>query len=168
MFSRVPRSPSDIISMEPTCINLEERFGKQYRICWEADGVTKAQWPKEDWPWLMELRCKYGLVYPWGGEILQAMSPHPRIGAQLRRLPFVLHAQGDEETVVRFHIDHIEQVFRLLKPYRRRNLAAAELERLKRIGARTRLGPTRGVQSEHTGLQAPNGPGSIGRVGRRQ
>lgn len=78
--------------MSATCINLAERFGRRYRIGWETEGKTKSEWPREDWPWLMELRCRYGKVYPLGGEILQAMTDKRRIGAQLRRLPCVLHA----------------------------------------------------------------------------
>jgi hypothetical protein len=47
-----------------TCANLEEGFGRRYRIGWEANGATKAQWPREEWPWLMEVRCHRGKVYP--------------------------------------------------------------------------------------------------------
>jgi hypothetical protein len=30
------------------CINLEKRFGRRYRIAFEADGKTKNQWPREE------------------------------------------------------------------------------------------------------------------------
>lgn len=56
---------------QPTCVNLEARFGRRYRIGWEGNGASKGQWPREEWPWLMELRCHRGKVYPWGGELLQ-------------------------------------------------------------------------------------------------
>jgi hypothetical protein len=119
---------------EPTCINLEERFGRRYRIAWEAGGKTKPLWPREEWPWLMELRCHGGKAYPWGGELLQAYTDRRRTGAQLRALPCVLDAKGDDEVVVRFHVDHIEQVLAILKPYRRRQVSEAERERLRALG----------------------------------
>jgi len=134
--------------MSETCINLQERFGRRYRIGWEADGATKAQTPREEWPWLMELLCRHGKVYPWGGELLQACSYTGATGAKLRRLPFVLHAKGGEETVIRFHVDHIEQVLAVLKPYRRRQVSEAEKERLTEMGERFRFSRSDGVQSD--------------------
>lgn len=41
----------------------------------------------------MRLTCRYGEVYPYGGEILQGMTDRPRLGAKLRALPFVLAAR---------------------------------------------------------------------------
>lgn len=141
---------------EPTCINLEARFGRRYRIGWEADGATRYQWQEAERPWLMELRCRYGKVYPWGGELLLAMTDKRRIGAQLRRLACVLQTQGDEEVVIRFHVDDIEQVLALLKPYRRRQVSEAEKERLTAMGERFRFGRTDGVQSEQAALESTN------------
>jgi hypothetical protein len=137
---------------EPTCI---ERFGKRYRIGWEAGGATKGQWPEAERPWLMELRCRFGTIYPKGGEILQAMTDRPRIGAKLRALRCVLSSKGDLETVVSFHVDDIEQVLALLKPYRRRQLSEARREQLRLAGAGHRFkkqGRPCGTQSD---LPAP-------------
>ena len=65
----------------------------------------------------MELRCRYGRVYPKGGEILQAYSDHPRIRAKLRALPCAMSERGDVETVITFHVDDVKQMFSVLKPY---------------------------------------------------
>lgn len=119
---------------EPTCINLQERFGKRYRVGFEANSATRYQWPEGDRAWLLEVRCRYGSVYPKGGEILQAMTPRPRLGAKLRALPCVLTARGDADTVVTFHVDEAPAVFALLKPYRRRQVSASERERLRALG----------------------------------
>ncbi|MFN8626030.1 MAG: hypothetical protein U0587_08630 [Candidatus Binatia bacterium] len=135
--------------MGEPCINLAERFGHLYRIGWEADGKTKSQWAREDWPWLMEIRCRYGAVSPFGG-ILLAMTDKPRIGAQLRRLPCVLHAQGDLEVLIRFHVDHIEQVLALLKPYRRRQVSEEQKRQQAERLAPYRFGKSAAVQSENT------------------
>lgn len=143
-----------------SCINLQERFGDRYRVGWEADGVTKALWPRKDWPWLMELQCHYGTVYPQGGDLLQAMTDRSRIARQLRALPCVLSARGDAETVVRFHVDDIEQVLAVLKPYRRRQVSEAERERLRAVGADHRFKPKAapdGSESDFSELESTNG-----------
>jgi hypothetical protein len=117
-----------------TCINLAERFGRRYRVSFEAGGATKGQWAREDWPWLMEIRGRYGVVYPKGGEILQGMTDRPRMGRKLRALPCVRSVRGDAETIITFRVADAEQVFALLKPYRRRQMSETERERLRRIG----------------------------------
>lgn len=100
-----------------------------YRLKWEADGVTKLQSARGDWLWRMEIRGRNGLVHPFGGELLCAVSRGARIGAKLRALPCVLAARGDEETVVRFHVDHAEAVFAIIKPFRRRHLTPEQRTR---------------------------------------
>jgi hypothetical protein len=141
-----------------TCVNLQERFGQRYRVGWEADGSTRAQWPREEWPWLMELRCHHGKVYPWGGDLLEAVTDGSNIGAQLRRLPFVLATRGHEETVIRFHVDHLPEVLAVLKPYRRRQLSEAEKERLRAMAAPYRFAPGHGVQVPATAPGDANDP----------
>lgn len=116
------------------CIDLQARFGGIYRIGWEGAGATKHAWPREEWPWLMRMRCKYGAVYPYGGDLLQTFTDHPRIGRRLRALPFLLHARGDAETVVRFQLDYLQDVLALLRPYRRRQLSSAHKARLAANG----------------------------------
>jgi hypothetical protein len=115
----------------PWPMDLRTRFGDHYRIGWEASGSTRSGWPKSERSWLLELRCRYGIVYPYGGEILAAWTDRPRIGAKLRALACVLRARGDAETVVTFHVNDAEAVFRILKPYRRRRLSDAQ--RLRNI-----------------------------------
>jgi hypothetical protein len=140
--------------MRETCVNLEERFGRRYRIGWEANGATKHQWPKEEWPWLMELRCQRGKLYPWGGDFLQAWTDRRRTGAQLRALPCVIHAKGDDEGVVRFSVDHIEAVLAVLKPYRRRQLSEAQKKQQAERLAAFRFGKSAAVQSTKPALES--------------
>lgn len=134
-----------------------ERFGRRYRIAWEAKGATKGQWPREEWPWLMELRCHRGKVYPYGGELLQAYTDRWGIGRMLRALPCVLDARGDDETVIRFHVDHIEQVLAVLKPYRRRQVSEAEKERLAGFSKRFGFGAERVSETPKTALESTIG-----------
>jgi hypothetical protein len=152
-----------------TYVNLQERFGHRYRVGWEANGATKGQWPREDWPWLMEIPCRYGLIYPKGGEILQAMTGRPNIRAELRALPVILSSRGDLETVVTFRVDDAEQVFALLKPYRRRQVSDAERDRLRALSARHGF-PRKDRQdigaSERDGLESTIGSENDSSYGR--
>ncbi len=151
---------------EPTCINLAERFGRRWRIGWEANGATKAQWPKEDWPWLMEIPCRRGRVWPQGGEILAAVGTGRNVGGKLRRLPCVLSARGDFETVVTFHVNDIEAVLAILKPYRRRQLSEAQKARQVERLAAFRFAKSAAVQSENTApestIEPPDDTGTGG------
>lgn len=105
--------------MPTTCINLAERkrFSHRYRIGHEEQA---AEWPPADRHWLARILCRYGHVGAQGGERLYAFTSRPRIGAQLRVLPFVEKAQGDAEVRVVFHLNHLAAVLAILKPYRRR------------------------------------------------
>ncbi len=141
---------------ESACISLAERFGRRFRLSWEANGATKTQWTPEDRPWLLEIRGRHGVVYPKNGEILQAMSYRPRIARQLRALPCVLTARGDVETVVTFHVVDAEAVFALLKPYRRRQVAEAQRQRLATVGKRFRFSGQHGVESAFPALESTN------------
>ena len=105
------------------CIDLIAKAGRRYRTAYElpTDLRTEAHgWPRDDWPWLARILCHHGHVGVHGGERLYAFTDHPRIGAQLRALPFIERAQGDAEVRVVFHVDHQVAVLKVLKPYRRR------------------------------------------------
>lgn len=113
--SESKRPPASVI--EPTCIDLREQFGARYRITFERH---YKQWPRRDWPWFARILCRHGFIAPFGGELLQAFTDRPRIGRRLRSLPFILHARGDDETVILFHISHVAEVLAILQPRRRR------------------------------------------------
>jgi hypothetical protein len=138
-----------------TCIDLLARFGHRYRVAYELppDLRTEAHgWPREQWPWLARIACRYGHVGAQGGDRLYAFTARPRIGAQLRALPFIERAQGDVEVRVVFHVDHLAEVLAILRPRTRRQVSAAERERLATVGsaalARHRAGGN--VQSDLT------------------
>jgi hypothetical protein len=62
-------------------VDLRARFGDRFRVRVEADAATLSAWPEAERVWLLEIRCWYGIVYPFGGEILAAWTDHPRVGA---------------------------------------------------------------------------------------
>jgi hypothetical protein len=120
----------------PTCVDLQARFGRRYRVSFEASGVTRSQWPEADRAWLLEIRCRRGVVYSQGGDVLAAVTDRPLIGRRLRRLPCILSVRGDIETIVTFHVDDAPAVFAQLHPYRRRQVSTAERQRLAALSAR--------------------------------
>lgn len=147
-------SPSAPV-IEAICIDLRERFGDRYRIAFEEQ---YRRWPQRDWPWLARIRCRHGFVAPFGGELLQAFTGRPRIGRRLRSLPFVLHARGDHETVIRFHISDVAEVLAILQPRRRRPALGDEQKaRLIADGqaALTRWRAQAKAQSAQTRLESP-------------
>ena len=151
--------------MGVSCINLSERFGHRFRITFEEQ---VAEWPVAERPWLARIACKYGHVGVQGGDRLHAFTDRPRLGAQLRALPFIERAQGDVEVRVVFDASHLAAVLAILKPYRRRQVSAAERERLRAMGEAHRFQASHGVQGDLTapesthacGARAAEGPGS--------
>jgi hypothetical protein len=111
------------------CVNLALTFPR-YRIHWEADGVTKPDWPRADWPWLMEIPCKYGLVHPHGGTVLTAVSTSRRISKRLKALACIHKTAGDpDEMRAWFDVKDAKTVLTIMKP--RRNRTGANLEHLR-------------------------------------
>ena len=120
----------------PGCVNLAEHFGRRYRIGWEADGATKSQWAAEERPWLMEIRCRYGVIHPLGGEILcGVVTDHSGVARRLTLLPCIRQTRGDGvELRVHFHVEDAPAVFAVMRPYRRRQVSEGERARLRAIG----------------------------------
>ena len=123
----------------PTCLNLKERFGANYRIHRE-EGATIGD------PWGLLIPCRYGHIYPWGGDRLAAsIDGHKGIppdehrpalcrglagwrlrrgNRSVRRFPFCRGCQDYASQARRTH----------LSPERK----AAAIERLARINAERR------------------------------
>ena len=141
---------------EPTCINLAEQYGNRYRIAYEEQW---AEWPAAERPWLARIACKNGHVGVQGGDRLHAFTDRPRLGAQLRALPFIERAQGDVEVRVVFDASHLAAVLAILKPYRRRQVSEAERERLRAMGEAHRFQASHGVQGDLTAPESLETPG---------
>lgn len=120
-------------------IDLRVHSGDRYRVSWEANGTTRSAWPEAEQSWLLELRCKYGIVYPQGGAILAATITSRQIGRRVAALPCIRTSRGDVERVVTFHVDDADAVFELLRPSRRRQVSPEEQDRLVAIGQRHRF-----------------------------
>jgi len=129
-----------------TCLDLLDLYGDRFKLRLEADASTST--PEAEFVWLLELPCRYGIVYPHGGDILAATITGRRIGKQVARLPCILSSRGDIERVVLFHVDAAEAVLALLKPRRRRLISPEYQARLAAIGRSTRF---TGAQDRETG-----------------
>lgn len=51
----------------PPCVNLKQLFGDRYKISFDPAAET---WGNRRDPWLMQIPCRYGTIYPHGGDVL--------------------------------------------------------------------------------------------------
>lgn len=129
------------------CVNLNALFGQRLRICHEESFAAERR--REDCPELMILLCRYGHIFPYGGNTLGAsIDGFPKVAGVLRRLKCCrIHQDGDfGELTVLFDVREFAKVARILQPRRRRRLSEAHRSKLASAGAKTRFGS--GVQSE--------------------
>ncbi|MBX3027662.1 hypothetical protein KF840_22415 [bacterium] len=137
-----------------TCIDLSARYSRRYRIVFEPQA---ADWPVADRPWLARIACRHGYVGAQGGERLFAWTDRPRIGVHLRALPFVERALGDAEVRVVFHVDHLDAVLAILRPYRRRRLSEEHRAALVAAGTAA-LARHRAAANTQSDFPAPGSP----------
>ncbi len=101
-------------------IDLDRRFGGRWAIEWDDIAMKGSQCP-----WHRRISCRYGFVSPTEcvGRTLWGCATKPRQATMLESLCsyewFTLMQRGDKEASVEFHIDHIDQIFSILKPIRR-------------------------------------------------
>ena len=147
-----------------TCIDLKATFGRRYRVGYEesyyADRGAGARLPD---PWLMIMPCRYGHIYPHGGETLAVfVDDHPKLTSVLRRLPCCqVYQDGDDGTTLLFNVADFPQVAKIIRPWRRQQFTpeqlAAMVQRLQPTQYRRTDGhlavrqcvPTPQVDSEH-------------------
>jgi hypothetical protein len=115
---------TDGASDRPDCINLKARYGRRYRVEYEESYYAdRGDGARAEDPWLLIIPCRYGHIYPFGGDRLAAsVDGHPNVAGTLRRLPCVeVWQDGDfgELTVV-FDARHLPKVARIMRPRRRR------------------------------------------------
>src|SRR5438132_10059903 len=116
--------------MTPTCIDLRDRFGQQYRI-----GFDDAAKNRND-PWTMTIPGRFGTIYPHGRESLAVeVDGHPRIAKQVGAIPgIVLHQDGDDEKTFVFPVDLFDQVAPIVELKRVKRLTDEQKARLVEAG----------------------------------
>lgn len=117
-----------------TPIDLRAEFGHRWQI--GLDEAAAGRWKD---PWHFLILCRYGVIAPWGGDLLGASTHHG--GTIARRLLRLTHVEpvldGDDGATVVFHRRYLRAVAAVLKPRRARRpnpaqLAALEQGRLQR------------------------------------
>jgi hypothetical protein len=134
----------------PTCVSLRARFGSRYRVrCEESYYAEYGRGARVDDPWLQIIPCKWGHVFPHGGDLLAAsVDGFPKVAGRLRRLACVeIWQDGDlGELTALFHVRDFGRVAQVMRPRRRRRLTETQRAKLVEAGAKTRF--QAGVQDE--------------------
>src|SRR6516162_3941051 len=100
--------------MPPTCLNLRQLFGKKYRLGWDA---AREGYDKD--PWLLEMPCYRGTIYPWSSTLLAVeVDYHPGVARKLARLGLVKVQDGNHEKTFVFPLDRFAEVAAIVRPRR--------------------------------------------------
>ena len=108
------------------CINLQEHFGHQYRL-----GLDEAARDKTD-PSMMTMLCQWGIIYPYGGEMLAVeIDCHSKKANQVAAIPGVLvHQDGDDEKTFVFPVTLFGPVAAIVEPKRTKQLTDEQKAKL--------------------------------------
>jgi len=122
---------------ERRCVNLKVQFGDKYRI-----GLDISAPKRTTDPWHYTIPCKYGEVYPQGGERLAFHCKGGKMrGIIKRKFPnfVVQNWTDDNEAIFVFYSDQFKDLAPIIKPKRKKKVPESEKARLAEIGARTRF-----------------------------
>jgi hypothetical protein len=115
-----------------TCVNLNERFGQDYRVQHEDPREKRLG----NDPWLCIIPCTHGNLYVHGNELLgAATNKRGPVAKRLAALPCVRVVQdGDDGVNVVFNVHDFPAVAAVMKPKRRRRLTPVQVaERTERL-----------------------------------
>ena len=89
----------------------------------ESHRAENNQHIKGDGRWFVEIPCRYGLIYPCGGDNLLAYATRG-VKCHIAALgPDIQHYQNDGDAkVFKFPVERLDEVAAILKPRRRRKL----------------------------------------------
>jgi hypothetical protein len=115
------------------CVDLRERF-PQFKIALDPAAQSKHG------PWMFQLPCRFGTIYPHGGDQLAVeVDGHPGLARRLAALGLHLHQDGDGEKTFLFPVGRFAEVAAIVKPIRRRHLKPEHRLRLVEAGRGTRF-----------------------------
>lgn len=122
----------------PDCINLKTTFGTRYQIGFDPAYDPRGKARKDPDPWMLTIPCRYGTIYPSGGDKLRVdIDGHTKIAKQVARLAGCRLVQdGDDEKTFEFALDSIDVVADLVKP----RLIHKSRDNVPMIGQQTRFG----------------------------
>lgn len=115
-------------SVETLCIDLHAAYPK-LKHTWDESRVKGAH--TQD-PWLMQIPCRHGHIYPHGGTLLAASTN--RRGHFPKKFSIVPSARilqdGDDGINVSFEAKDFRKVSAIMKPRRRRVVTPEQAEAL--------------------------------------
>lgn len=105
---------------DPDCVNLREWFGKQYRITFDPAYDAKGRHRDKLDPWMMQITCQRGVIYPHGGTLLSVdVDGRPIIANQLAASGVCrLTQDGDHKKTLTFDVADFDVVAKIVKPRR--------------------------------------------------
>jgi hypothetical protein len=109
------------------CIDLRHLFGADYKISWDEAYDAKGKHRDSLDPWYALIPCRFGVIYPHGGNRLAVeVDRHPKATKLLLALPGLTPTQsGDDEMTFVFEVGLFAQVAAVVQPRRRRRLSEA-------------------------------------------
>jgi hypothetical protein len=126
------------------CVNLRERFGRQYRVTYEESYYAeRGDGARADDPALQIIRCERGHIYPWDASMLAASTDtRGSTARKLAALDFTtVHQDGDDGMTILFPVERFPEVAALMHPRRRRQVSEAERARLAAMGGKYAFRP---------------------------
>ena len=126
---------------EPDCFDLRP-WAKANRYKHRLEESYHAETPENrgDGRWYVEVLCRYGLIYPKGGDTLLAYAKRG-VKHHLVDMGLEHHQYDGNNEVFRFPVDRLDEVAAVLKPKRRRTLdpgRARAISGLETVHAQTR------------------------------
>lgn len=119
-----------------TCVNLWRMLGDEYKIstdpAYDKAGIRRVNLD----PWYFTIPCKYGTIWPYGGDVLAIeIDYHNPTAQKVRAIPGVkVKHDGDKEKTFLFPLRLFADVARLCHPYRRPRLTPEQkAERAERL-----------------------------------
>ena len=120
---------------EPKCPDLRA-FAESNRLRWQR---AAEQSPAGQDPWLWEIPCKKGVLYPQGpSEVAYMTTSTTQIKACQTDPRFRLHQRGDREASFIIPFSELSGVLSMLKVKRRRKVTPERAEAMKAHLAKVR------------------------------
>ncbi len=136
------------------CVNLMESFGREYHISFDEADDRQRRVTID--PWMLEIPCRRGVIYPYGGDVLGVMVDNLcYVAKRLAELACCRLVQdGHTEKTFLFDVNDFPEVADVVLPKRRRQVSEAQRQRLGDLSKRHGFKPHQSVEP----LNAPTHP----------